>query len=406
METGDGYVLRLKPRGGVLDLDLAEALGLLALRYGNGLLDVTARANLQIRGATSETVEPLIRSLADLGLLDPSAGAEAIRNIVSSPLAGLDDRAEIDIRPAITALQERLVGEPALHALPAKWSFAIDDGGALSLADVAADVRFEAGPDRLMHVGLANDPARGLCAPERIADVASALAMLALAARPEPKRMAALVWEQGASALLAAIGLQLATQTLTPRAAHRPAEIVGWHGEHQTSFYGVAPPFGSLKAQDLLDLVSSARAVQARDLRLTPWRVILVTGVSWSSVAALAQALDQTSLIENFADPRLSIAACSGAPACHRATTSTRTDAALLAGLLTSGLARDRTALHVSGCTKGCAHAGKAPWTLVGRGGLYDVIRDGKAGDVPVARGLSSLEAATWISRAPSERVH
>ncbi len=41
------------------------------------------------------------------------------------------------------------------------------------------------------------------------------------------------------------------------------------------------------------------------------------------------------------------------------------------------------TAIHVSGCAKGCAHPGSAPWTLVGRDGRYDLVRHGKAGDTP-----------------------
>ena len=55
--------------------------------------------------------------------------------------------------------------------------------------------------------------------------------------------------------------------------------------------------------------------------------------------------------------------------------------------------------VHVSGCAKGCAHPGAAPWTLVGDGGRYDLVRNGRAGDAPVRRGMT-IEAAAGMLHA------
>lgn len=401
METGDGFVLRVKPRGGILDLAVAGAVARLALEFGNGELDLTARSNLQIRGARAATLEPLTRGLANLGLLDPDPESEAIRNVVASPLAALDSSAHRDIRPLVVALEDKLGADEDLRGLPAKWSFLVDDGGLLNLSGIPADVRFEADPAGTLRVGLADRPERALCIPGELPDVAVALGRLAL--EPEPRRMAALLEERDVSDIFTMIGLSLAPE-LGSRHPTRPEAIVGPHrlGEH--THVGVGTAFGCLNARDLLTLVDTAQACGAFDLRLTPWRVIILTCLSSEQALRLQGALVGMPFILDPGDPRLAIAACSGAPACHRGTTPVRDHARALARLAERFSQIDGIEIHVSGCAKGCAHGQPAPWTLVGRDGAYDLVRNGKAGDPPLLRGLSFQDAAGWLSRAGEGR--
>ena len=90
MESGDGLIVRVRPHGGSLPVASLGALADAASRFGNGQIDLTRRANLQIRGVTEAALGPLWDALARLGLLDDSAEAEAIRNIAINPLAGID----------------------------------------------------------------------------------------------------------------------------------------------------------------------------------------------------------------------------------------------------------------------------------------------------------------------------
>jgi precorrin-3B synthase len=53
--------------------------------------------------------------------------------------------------------------------------------------------------------------------------------------------------------------------------------------------------------------------------------------------------------------------------------------------------------LHLSGCAKGCAHPGAAPAVLVGGPDGYAVIRDGRAGDRPLATGLTLEQAMAML---------
>ncbi len=205
MQTGDGLVLRVKPRLGTLTLDQAGTIAALAQRYGNGDLDLTGRANLQIRGVDADTFDPLIEALRRAGLLDQSPEAEAVRNIVASPLAGIDPSAICDIRPAVAALEARLATDPDLQVLPAKWSIVVDQGGLFTLAGIAADLRFEATPGGGFHVGLAADPTRALL-PAGDACRGRGGAVPPGAGPACPSRMAEIVAARRAAAVFAAAG--------------------------------------------------------------------------------------------------------------------------------------------------------------------------------------------------------
>ena len=148
MATGDGLLVRVRVTGGVLAPGLAAALAAMARRHGNGLIDLTSRANLQLRGVREATLAPLQAELAAAGLLDLDAASEAVRNVMASPLAGLDPGCHRAIEGLAPALEEALVAAADLHALPAKFGFLLDGGGAMPLSGVEADVRFVAAGDR------------------------------------------------------------------------------------------------------------------------------------------------------------------------------------------------------------------------------------------------------------------
>ena len=402
MESGDGLIVRVKPRGGVLQIAAAIGIAELALRHGNGELELTGRANLQIRGVRLDSVSPLIEGLRGLDLLDDSAEAEAVRNVVVSPLAGLDQTARRDVRSFAATIDALLTQDPALWRLPSKWNVVIDDGGALSLRAVRADIRLEALADGSVAVGIGNAPAWAACTTDRLVEAFSALCRQALS--PEPVRMAALVERRGAAAVFAAAGLHPAMDDLPVRAPVLATDLVGWHTVGAEALLGLAAPFGHLRAADLVLLLEDAQAGGATHVRLTPWRVLLLTGFArpaglerWITPAGRRGA---AALVTDRADSRLAVAACSGLPACRRATTAVREDAATLA-LTLPMVARDGDiAVHVSGCAKGCAHPRSAPWTLVGRDGRYDLVRNGKAGNAPVALGLTIQEVARRLSPA------
>ena len=168
MATGDGLLVRLRLTAGHLPVATARLIADLAARHGNGLIDLSSRANLQLRGVTEASLGPLLDELAQAGLLDETPAHETVRNVLASPLSDCDPTALCDALAAARALEAALMGQgDGPLALPAKFSWIVDDGGALPLDAIAADVRFRA----FIHDGetLAEDEilwAIGLDAPE------------------------------------------------------------------------------------------------------------------------------------------------------------------------------------------------------------------------------------------------
>jgi precorrin-3B synthase len=408
METGDGYLVRLRVTGGILSAHLAREIAQCAREFGNGLIDLSNRAHVQIRGVASDRLDALTARLGALGLLDADPAGEAVRNVMASPLAGLDPAAALDIRPVTAALEDRLTRDTALHSLPGKFGFLIDDGGVIaSLAGVAADIRFDAfegkdGPAFAVGAGGTALSARAVavCRPTELPDVAAALAKAFLTLRGldenAPRHMQVLVERVGARKLAAAAGLAFAAPSRLAGTGQRLA-LLGWHGYLPEGVLGIGVPFGRLAAADLVLLTDLAGRAGSSELRLTPWRSFLLPGIGEESARASVQALSPRFILDK-SDARVAVAACPGGPACSKGSTPTQRDALAFADLARA-LAPQGVGVHVSGCAKGCARAASAPVTLIGRQGRYDVVLHGSTRDAPSQTGLDKLQVAALLRR-------
>jgi sulfite reductase beta subunit-like hemoprotein len=163
----------------------------------------------------------------------------------------------------------------------------------------------------------------------------------------------------------------------------------------------VAAAFGRWSADALEALARLAASQGTGELRLTPWRCLLLPGLT---TADALDAMAAHGLIADPADPRLSVAACAGAPACSSAQGPTRDLATALAGEARA-LSAAGIGLHVSGCPKGCAHPGASPLTIVARQGLYGLVIDGRAGDGTAVEGLDRTGVIAAVRSRMAEAV-
>ncbi|NOD83966.1 cobalamin biosynthesis protein CobG [Ruegeria sp. HKCCD6119] len=346
MMSGDGLVVRVRPRLARLDADQALGLCDLADRFGNGSIDLTNRANLQLRGVEEEDHQPLLKELAALNLLDAEPGIEIRRNILVTPLYQAGDLTARLTHELIDRLAE-------LPALPAKFGFAIDTGPERLLASDSADIRLETSAGGLILRADGCETGRSVTETDAIDHVIALAMWFAETYTPETRRMARVIdalpqeWQGCAPGSVGA--------KLQPG----PCEL--------GALYGAA--FGSLPARKLYDLIEDSGACA---LRVTPWRLILLEG---------GAAIPAPAFVENGTDPLMTTDACPGAPFCPQAQTETRDIARALAS-------RVAGRLHVSGCSKGCARMGPADITLVGANGRFDLVKQGRAGDEPSQRGL------------------
>ena len=399
MESGDGLIVRLRVTGGTLTVTQARAIANASEIYGNGLIDLSSRANLQIRGVTHETWPKLIETLSRYDLVDQAEEAESVRNVMASPLAGLDPTALINISPLVKALEDHLKSSHALHQLPAKFGFLIDDGGAWSIKTFSADINFEAiiiEGAASFAVRLAGAETISIIHPHDLIKTADTLAHYFIDARrgheEKIRRMNDLVARDGAGSIFAALGLTTKALRITP--SHEP-HVLGFQQIDRLGCLSLAAPFGRWQSSIFSKLIDFAEVNHLSSLRLSPWRALILPGIS-KNIAEQALSLFGSDLITDPHDPRLSIAACSGAPHCLHASVETQKDARALSALFKNA-PMSGISLHVSGCEKGCAHPRSSKMTLVGRRGLYDLVINGKADDPPRQRGLDPTQAVSTI---------
>ena len=371
MQSGDGLIARVRPWGGAIGLTELAALADAAERFGSGHVDLTRRANLQVRGLSETSLLGLQEVVSALGLADHDARTEAVRNVMVSPLAGLDPDEKMDVRPMARALERGLASDPVLYELPSKFGFVVDGGGAVSIASERADIALRAVASG---VAMGLDTAAGTrwlgtVATGAASDVALAAANAFLrlgAGRRRLRDLDALRFAElcrGLSEYLSPLGDD------TPARPTRPLGVLPLGGGRWA--VGVAAAFGRLEAHQLGDFAALAAAAGATAARTSPWRAFYVEARDLSAAQRLVAAARDLCLIVEANDPILRIDACPGAPACRSASVDARRDARRLSSLAFAG------SIHVSGCAKGCARSAQAELVLVGECGRYKVIRNG-----------------------------
>lgn len=388
MQSNDGLLMRAKVIGSRIAAAQLAEIAAIAADCGNGLVELSQRAQLQLRGVTEDTLPEALRRLDAIGLLAPDADAERVTNIVSSPLAGLDPRAAFDANTLARELAQALIADETLRALPAKFLFGIDDGSALSVADIEADILINAAPEGIIvRVAGASNYAALATLDEAIPN-ALRLARAFVTVRAddfELRRMGRLVAAQGADAVFAQAGLKA---TPYKSAALRTRRWLGAQA-NCCAFTGVAAPSGRFRAEELAALAALATNNGLAELRLTPWRAFLIPAMTMEAASRIALAAEKQGLIVSHDDPRLAVVSCPGAPECPQAHGETRVHLARLAPLAKKLAGEDGVGLHISGCAKGCARPGRTAATLVARGGLFDLIENGRASDAPRLEGLT-----------------
>jgi precorrin-3B synthase len=398
MESGDGLLMRAKIVGSKLSLTQLSEIAVIALDCGNGRIDLSQRAQLQIRGVTETTLAAAQARLKSIGLLALDAATESRLNVVASPLAGA---APFDANEIAARLARAIAEDQTLKALPGKFLFLVDDGSAPGLRDVDADIRLEA---RGAQFAVVLDGARDqavIASPAAAIDAALALACAFIELRAgrafELRRMRALVDAMGVEPLLRASGLKSEPYCSTCRQGAL-ADLLGAREIAENFFAGLAAPFGRFLAGEFANLADAASREGATELRLTPWRAMLAPTRSLEQAARIVETARARGFIVDAADARLAIAACPGAPECSQAKGPTRIGLDAIAGVARA-LSRSGIGAHVSGCAKGCAKPSPTPLTLVANGRFFDLVYNGAASDAPAATGLTLGEIADVVAR-------
>ncbi|WP_455713267.1 cobalamin biosynthesis protein CobG [Streptomyces uncialis] len=337
----DGPLARVRVPGGVLTTAQTEALAHAAHHLGDGELHLTSRGNVQLRALRTETCgADLATALHTAGLL-PSATHERVRNIVASPLSGLDGQGHRDLAPWLHALDTLLCAStPAAH-LSGRFLFALDDGRG-DMASLEPDITLVAGPRATATVRIGATATLTVPADDapRVA-VHAAEAFVAAARNAGTDRVWRLADLPGGPEAVRALAREVAhrpdvTATLTDSATvtHTdPADATPTETEVTATpttptpgaFPGgvsVAVPLGRFTPAQW----TAVRHIAARTglgVRLTPWRGAVLPGATSADLVALAA----TGLVTEPGSPWTGVTACIGRPGCAKSLADVRSDA-------------------------------------------------------------------------------
>jgi precorrin-3B synthase len=393
MATGDGLLVRLLPIG-TIALDAVAALCAATRQHGNGIIEITSRGSIQIRGLSEASAPRFAEAAADLGI----AAGDGVP-VLMNPLAGLDPEEIIDARALAADLRIALAQSSLAQRLSAKVSVTVDGGGALGLDGIAADVRLRAetvddvaalcvsvGGDgrNAAHLGCVTGR-DGITAVTRLLEV--------LAQHRRSLRARDVLAAEGIDVFRAAVeGLQ--ATSARPHESGDPAldshlrgneqkEPLGLHPLRDGTFaYGVGLAFGHTDTMSLQRLAEAAQATGASGMRAAPGRALIIVGLTQQTASSLAATAEALGFIVRADDPRRHVVACAGAPICTSASIAARAIAPEIAASAASHL-DGSFKIHISGCAKGCAHPAPAALTIVSTSSGCALIANGSTHDAP-----------------------
>jgi len=357
--AADGPLARVRLPGGMLTgAQLAELVAI-AVEWGDGGLELTSRANVQLRALTRANPASLAARLHAAGLL-PSQTHEVVRNIAAPPLA------PASLRALVRSLDEELCADPALAALPGRFLFAV--GRVPLTADLAA---VPVG-DGFAILLAGHD--EGLSVPaERVVEalLAGAHAFLAERAAAEPVawRLAELADgpSRVAGRVSAALGVPLApgaTPATKAEACGTPSSrgcspAPRWPDKSEMSdesraLVGVIEQadgrvaVGAIVPLGRLTGVPAKVLQDAPRLALTTARGVVIPDLAPAAAGGWLAALSDAGLAVE-ADSRWSgVTACAGRPGCAKSLADVRADA------LDATRHGDGLPVHWVGCARGC----------------------------------------------------
>ncbi|MGV0106545.1 Precorrin-3B synthase [Nostoc sp. DSM 114160] len=394
--AADGILSRVRIPGGIITSQQCRAIADIAEQYGGGYLDVTNRANLQVREIRTGINAEVLKYLQNMGLGSDNTVVDQIRNIMTSPTAGIDPQELIDTRPFVQGWDDYIAAHPALSRLSAKFSVCFDGGGIIQVGDRLNDIAFAAVllNDNVyfrlsLSVGEKGQPPSDtgiLLPPEKCLPVLAALADVYLAyshttSKRRP-RLRELLNTLGCenylqeveqrlpfSLLYTEIRKDLTPQPPSLQGKGEKYQHIGIHPQRQQGLFyiGVVLPLGRLESRQMRGLADLAAKYGSGTLRLTPWQNLLLTDIPQQWVADVQSEIALLELDSSANNIKGGLVACSGKKGCAASATDTKSHALALAEYLKTRVTLDYPVnIHFTGCEKSCAQHSKSDITLLG----------------------------------------
>lgn len=382
----NAFMCRMRLPGGVLRSDQLVGLAKLADDCAGGHVDITTRANLQIREIPANQAMNLLIGLRDLGIVTLGAGADNIRNVTCSPLSGLDSTELIETLDLAKELHYHILHRKDLYGLPRKFNIAFDGSGRISSlaetndvswhavevgqkAGVPAGIYFQLGLGGITGHGDFARPTNVLVAPSECVAVSEAILRVFIqhGDRSDRKkaRLKYVLDAWGFEKFLAEVESELGRplQRVPAEQVHRTDRVdrwahVGVHAQKQPKLYyvGVTVPAARLTSAQLRGLAEIAHRYANGQIRLTVWQNLLIPNVHEKDVEAVKAAVSSLGLEWDASSFHAGLVACTGNAGCKFAASDTKRHSLILADFLQGRFNLDQPInIHLTGCHHSCA---------------------------------------------------
>lgn len=426
--TPGQFMMRLKVPNGIVNADQLRFYADCVEKYGPelGVVDITTRANIQLRGVKLEDAPDIIDGLHARNQTSFQSALDNVRNMVGSPLAGIDDQEMVDTRELCNALNDLVSldpvtgtrGNPIWGNLPRKFNIAIsgsrDDFAHTHINDLGLQpaVNAETGEmgfnvvlggymsiKRVAHSVDAN-----MWIPADRNSVVTLSEAILRIFRDESERKdrqkARLMWlvekygvEDFKKAVIKEIesydrGVEVLDAQPAPTGAFERRELLGIHPQPQEGKVrvGILVPAGRLSADECRDLAGLAEKYSGGEVRLTVEQNVILPNVDESAVEDL---LKENCLVGDKTRFKVTpgyiegnLVSCTGAQFCGLALIETKANAEAIVKELESKVTVDRPIrIHWTGCPNSCGQVQCADIGIMGGPARKEI--DGKNVAVP-----------------------
>ncbi len=388
----DGLLTRLRIPGGVLNVSQCIAIEQLLTATGLDYIQVTNRANLQLRALTEDIDKEVLTALTNCGLAAKDRAVDGIRNIMLSPTAGIDPQESIDVRPLAAAWHDYLTDHPELGILSTKFGVGFDGGGSVGIVDRPNDITLLAVGDREFDLYLGIGERGSAPVPVGVSlGVDECLPMLAAIAQtyrhgielfggnsPRKLRLRDVIERWGLTGFSEIVQREFTGYSrFIFKNLHQEFAVAradgNYHlGIHQQSqpdryYLGIVLPLGRWNRLQVKGLGEIAARYGSGAIRLTPWQNIILPDLKLANLERVQSLTTELGLIHTANHPSSLLRACAGSSGCQFGATDTQQDAIDLSNYIAANFTLDRPlSIHFSGCDKSCAQHDRADLTLWG----------------------------------------
>ena len=382
--TPGQFMMRIRMPNGFATSAQLRAIAEISRRIGNGVLDITTRQQIELRGFTLDTVPEIWEKLRGVDLTSLQTGMDNVRNINGCALAGLTPHECLDASPVVFELNHIIVGangNPEFANLPRKFNVTITGCTANCTHNESQDIalvpaRREA---RLGFNILAGgkmgsggftiaQPLNVFVEPPEAAEATAELVRIFRDHGPREARskcrLAHLIEDWGIAELRYVLSerlmreLQPAGEDMRQRDMH--ADHLGVLQQKQPGLrsVGLAVAAGRASADQIAELARLSDAYGASQVRLTTGQNAIIPGVPEARVAALLGEPLLTELPPAPSPWLRGLVACTGTDYCNLAQIETKSRAVELSRALEQrfGNAAAPLTMHWSGCPAGCGN--------------------------------------------------